>query len=539
MAKYRDFEDILGKIRDILDGDEYMQIKIRLKEVALNCSLKDTLLILQNAMKLNDNHMIKRQIYDALPDIYEKHPPLRGQILSILNSDFSDKELDSFYLNAGKIAALNENEDDTDFCLDKIEQKLNLPQNTPHTLKIAYRALGRLFDDNDEIKKRARIIHLIENGLDHINNDSDSFKAGERILNLKENLKSRAILGRRGEKSIENPFGFENIDEIPPDKPCIFILPGNGTTSRQILNGYFSDLESLLEQKNMKDKIFIYGAYYQFGDYASPDISIIKQMEKYHHLKGDGFDIEKENIDPRYVNQIFSKAVLNRIQGKDGKRLDFKTARQYIRNINFLAHCHGSFVFLKLEEKLENKMKALGYSPLERQELLHNFFCASFAPYAPLGVGQAFKISFVSATDQEINHFNQAEKSIRNFVAFDNFLPCYLSGKRGNVFIVPELSGYGNEHDWGGFGKRQKCLTENGEILNRFLESVLVGAMISSLNNTPLKDVRSLIEKGAQDQQIVEVFDTFEKNGEQMWQQIKNDIKASVMQRKLLEKHTK
>ena len=118
-------------------------------------------------------------------------------------------------------------------------------------------------------------------------------------------------------------------------------------------------------------------------------------------------------------------------------------------------------------------------------------------------------------------------------------MPCYLSGKRGNVFIVPELSGYGNEHDWGGFGKRQKCLTENGEILNRFLESVLVGAMISSLNNTPLKDVRSLIEKGAQDQQIVEVFDTFEKNGEQMWQQIKNDIKASVMQRKLLEKHTK
>ena len=63
-----------------------------------------------------------------------------------------------------------------------------------------------------------------------------------------------------------------------------------------------------------------------------------------------------EISNPRYIENLFDKTLLYRISDHD-KRLPLEEACKRVQNMKIIAHCHGAYVFLKLEEltqKLQN-----------------------------------------------------------------------------------------------------------------------------------------------------------------------------------------
>lgn len=83
--------------------------------------------------------------------------------------------------------------------------------------------------------------------------------------------------------------------------------------------------------------------------------------------------VQKATIDeynPQYVDSLFEKAILPRISSLNGKeKLSVEEACKRIRKLNIVAHCHGAYVALKLEEKMQAKMNELGYSNEERKQI--------------------------------------------------------------------------------------------------------------------------------------------------------------------------
>ena len=84
-------------------------------------------------------------------------------------------------------------------------------------------------------------------------------------------------------------------------------------------------------------------------------------------------------------------------------------------------------------------MKELGYSRQEQAQIQKELLCVAHAPFAPLGVSKSTMISFVSAQDWEIRHYNNFEKEIRPLSKNNKVLLSYFPDKKGEMFLAPSL----------------------------------------------------------------------------------------------------
>ena len=531
MSAYDEYLTLVERIeKEDFDEDSYPDIKERICSLASFSGETQTYKILEHAIGLDSYQPCKKWVLSTLPNIYEKYPPLRQKVLKTLNNEYFDKHLDVFYPVAVQIALYTslyaQASDDRDICLDKINLRINSKENTPSSLKLAFSEMGRLV--SADIPNKSYIYRIIKYAMNNPQNDEESILEAEHILDAKGNLKSNAFVYERTAKTDEHPFGIRATQTTDIETPCIFVLPGDATVSEKELNGYLSDISALMAQNNLDQSVKVYGAFYDFGSYMNRAFAIIKQMEKYHHLRRQNTDMEQENINPKYVDVLFNQLLLPRISDENGKKRPLKDAQRYIRNINFFAHCHGGYTFLKLEEKLEEKMLSLGYTDIERKQIFDNLFCAAFAPFAPMGASKSQMVSFVSADDDVIRQYNHAEFHIRNMAKEGRFQLGYLPKKQGNCFIVSELSADSNSHNFSGLGKKRGNLTYQGFILMDIMKSTLLSAVHSSIQKTALPSIEVLAQN-----KFVK-FEMLEENGRQMWQQILQRTKDSAVQKRML-----
>ena len=531
MSAYDEYSKLVERIEnEDFDNESYFQIKDRVSSLASFSSEEQTRKILQHALELDSYQPCKKWVLSALPNMYAKHPALRQEILKTLNNEYFDKHLDIFYPVAVQItlyaSSYAQNSDDRETCLDKINLRVNSKENTPSSLKSAFREMGRLV--GADIPNKSYISRIIKSAMGNPQNDEESISQAEHILDVKGNLKSNAFICERSAKTSDVPFGIRQTQQIDVETPCVFVLPGDATVSEKELNGYLSDISAFMVQNNLDRTVKVYGAFYDFGEYMNRELAIIKQMEKYHRLRRRSINMEQENINPKYIDVLFDKLLLPRIADEKGKKRNIKDAQRYIRNINFFAHCHGGYVFLKLEEKLEEKMLSLGYTDVERKQIFDNLFCTAFAPFAPMGASKSQMVSFVSADDDVIRQYNNAEFHIRNMAKEGSFQLGYLPKKQGNCFIVSEMSANSNSHNFSGFEKKRGNLTYQGFILMDIMKSTLLSAVRSSIENTELPSIRVLAQN-----KFVN-FEILEENGRQMWQQILQQTKDAAAQKRLL-----
>lgn len=301
------------------------------------------------------------------------------------------------------------------------------------------------------------------------------------------------------------------VKEVPWNEPCIFILGGNGTRAkRKGANGYARTIKTALAQNMDKQSVRnlkVYGAAWDFGKH---DDSLARQLklEQYGHKTNRKYEINDDQINliegifalypvfmamgsvyadyiadmlqrmidtsflvqtlkPKYIQQLFDVLILPRISD-NGKKLDKDEAIKRIRNVTIWAHCHGAYVFLSLEELMQQKMAELGYTPTEIHDIQKQLFCVAFAPMIPLGKSKSTILSFASMYDRFLmeNHNNiftwymehyrqevadkdrkhgmtskvSTEKDVSYLVedATNNQI-AYFPDKQGNVFIFPHL----------------------------------------------------------------------------------------------------
>ena len=497
---------------------------------------------------LSENSDIKSLMMSSFEKLYYICPKLSALIEEKI-WHFEPQNPEELTILFKNLAAFVE----TDFeksnrCLEMIDYYILSPKMDTSALNAAYHALGVIRNLQTD---KSRVDKIFYKGLQSPVNNKLSKKNAYRHLGKIEELYSSATIGKRTAKSEDNVFGWQNVDQIKEDETCILCLGGNGTNTEKAANGYLKSIENFIEQSGLKDKVKLYAGVYDFGEFEDKDFIFNdvtarrKLMEDYKrgvrksktpvlaHWAEQEYQRAKkleDNINPRYVKQIFDAAFLPRLTDKNGKRLSADVASSRIRKLNIVAHCHGAYTFIKLEEMMQKKMIELGYTPQERQGIQKELLCITRNPYAPLGVSKSTMIAFCSAFGDEINHRNNFQAQIQHLALNDRLPLSYFPSNQGNVFICARIGEdlkIIDEHNFIGYDSTHEGLTDDGKALVLLEGNALIAGVQNALEGKKIPDIQTLVCRS--DPKAVALFEKAKENGSKVWNKIVYALRAKKM----------
>ena len=295
----------------------------------------------------------------------------------------------------------------------------------------------------------------------------------------------------------------------------VLLLGGDGTRSEKALNGYLGDVYRLLKEHGLHEKAAVYGVVYDFGDFMNVGFARRRQMEKYGRNIRIDRELSPETTDPKYVGEIFDKFLLPRISTDRGRRrLSADEAALRVRRLNIVAHCHGAYTALRLEEMMQEKMKELGYTPAERRQVQKQLLIMAQSPYCPLGQSQSTFVSFASVLDDEVSHYNNFEAAIRKINARREIPPCYFPGRQGSLFLVGSMGKDMDQHNFWGFHPSPE-MSREGQALATLAAKVLINGVMTA--SEPIPSIENLAADTAESRRLFRVMET---NGREIYRQI-------------------
>ncbi|MBE6447963.1 MAG: hypothetical protein E7018_01520 [Alphaproteobacteria bacterium] len=490
-----------------------------LKSIITASSPNNSLKILNESMSLVPG--IQSNIMEFLPSIYQQKPEISEDIWKIITTTApkDSSQLSILYKNLSQICGISP--DRIDDSLVIIKQYILSSQNDAASLKSAYKSLESM---RTHEKFKNEIDNIINMGLSNPNNSKESGKVAHRILGNYEELCSSISIGQRVEKDEDNPMGWKNIDEIQPTETCVLFLGGDGAIFDKRANGYLKSLEQLFQREQMNEDIALYSVVYDFGGWDDRDIVFNANNARTHLMQTHKRNVKikshlnDDTMNPRYIKKIFDTAFLPRISDKDGKRISTEEAMQNIRKLNIVAHCHGAYTFLKLEDMMTAKMKELGYTKQEQQQIQKQLLCVAHAPYCPLGISKSTLISFCSAQDDEVSHHNNFQTEIVNLNKQGEMTLSYFPERQGNVFICSSLGEEVEQHNFIGYDINQKGLSNEGKAILALSGKAIVNGVRGSIKNEPLADTETLI--CGQDDNLKKIFNKIKENGKAIYNKI-------------------
>ena len=333
------------------------------KAALLCASDREAAAMLDSAFRpAKEKEDFSRVLYRSLGQIYSRHPALKEQIFSLLETPrlLKPQNYDAFYSNLGQIGLFDAGERGR--VIGLLSSYLQKGDNTPASLTAAYKAVGEMMAAADDKRELETVMRT---GLQNAANDTVSRKTAWRLLGDYDNLCSRVSFCRRVEKSADNEFGLQRVETIDAGELGVLLLGGDGTRSEKALNGYLGDVYRLLKEHGLHEKAAVYGVVYDFGDFMNVGFARRRQMEKYGRNIRIDRELSPETTDPKYVGEIFDKFLLPRISTDRGRRrLSADEAALRVRRLNIVAHCHGAYTALRLEEMMQEKMKELAREEL-------------------------------------------------------------------------------------------------------------------------------------------------------------------------------
>ncbi len=375
-------------------------------------------------------------------------------------------------------------------------------------------------------------------------------------------------IGKRTDKTEDNPYGYVKVDSIPKDEVCVLYIGGDGTTTDKAANGYAKIIKNEILDE-ISAEVPVYSITYNFEGHNK---SIARQIANIKHrteVLRSNADIEKtlskatdEEYNPQYVNELFEKVILPRITLLNGKgKLSVDEACKRIRKLNIVAHCHGAYTTLKLEEKMQAVMKELGYSEQDRKKIQSQMLVIAQAPACPLGVSKSQFISFRSVYDKGIplkanffdtylNSKKQEEKrrfyaekkqnkdGIENNEWFD-LKPCFFAKKQGNLFLIKQKYKWNDddgpflindeEHNDVSYSASEQTL--DGKLMAYYAKTILQNGIKNSLKQgdefVPLPPIDDLILSGNPERQEEKsAFEKMKQNGKDFRKEVAKDAVA-------------
>ena len=149
------------------------------------------------------------------------------------------------------------------------------------------------------------------------------------------------------------------------DKPTVFCLSGNGTTSLRDANGFCKHAEGYLSLLNKRD-----------GTPITDRVDIVGF--KYAKKKED---FESGGLTGDFIEDFVEKCMLPLFMDESGERLPLEQARQNMSRVSFFTYCAGAQELSHIMRKLNYELSALGYKKFERDLIGNSTINVSFAPY--------------------------------------------------------------------------------------------------------------------------------------------------------------
>ncbi len=483
------------------------------KAALLCASDREAAAMLDSAFRpAKEKEDFSRVLYRSLGQIYSRHPALKEQIFSLLETPrlLKPQNYDAFYSNLGQIGLFDAGERGR--VIGLLSSYLQKGDNTPASLTAAYKAVGEMMAAADDKRELETVMRT---GLQNAANDTVSRKTAWRLLGDYDNLCSRVSFCRRVEKSADNEFGLQRVETIDAGELGVLLLGGDGTRSEKALNGYLGDVYRLLKEHGLHEKAAVYGVVYDFGDFMNVGFARRRQMEKYGRNIRIDRELSPETTDPKYVGEIFDKFLLPRISTDRGRRrLSADEAALRVRRLNIVAHCHGAYTALRLEEMMQEKMKELGYTPAERRQVQKQLLIMAQSPYCPLGQSQSTFVSFASVLDDEVSHYNNFEAAIRKINARREIPPCYFPGRQGSLFLVGSMGKDMDQHNFWGFHPSPE-MSREGQALATLAAKVLINGVMTA--SEPIPSIENLAADTAESRRLFRVMET---NGREIYRQI-------------------
>lgn len=377
---------------------------------------------------------------------------------------------------------------------------------------------------------------------------------------------STVSFGTRTQKTETNTTGWRSF-EPNVDKPCVLVLGGDGTTSDRAASGIAKQIEAMLRVHGCDDAVDVCAVVYQFND-LDTERKRVRQTLLGEHGMGYSVDATTPELmaeiqNPQYVDDIYNKFFKNRILAPDGTKLPADEVARRMRNVTVCAHCHGSYTYVKLEEKLQASLKALGYSVDEQNKILKNLVCAAYAPYAPLGKSKTTMVSFANASDDVLRLNNRFQRAVQSLNDEGKLKFGYYPNESGNVFIAPDYKTQPDRpatmdpHDWvwdGRYFTADKVsdlkiklgsnwiLNKDGlkawDTISTMMGNTLANSVLLAMKGEPLPDTGRLVSEWRylENGQVLvhqeatsalqSVYDTASKVGEKQLDEIKKRARS-------------
>lgn len=362
-------------------------------------------------------------------------------------------------------------------------------------------------------------------------------------------MSSSINIGKRIPKTDNNIHGWENVAEISSDV-CVVYFGGDGTETDEMANGYAKIIkDEIIAPLNVD--IPVYSIKYNFAE-IDKNLSrhiLFKKHKMNFPINENKNKTEEDN--PQYIEELYKKLIEPRIAIFNGlKKREVNDACQRIRRLNIVAHCHGGYTALKLEEMMQNKMLELGYSVNEAEKIQKQMVVVAHAPSCPLGVSKSTFISFISAADGQLPQANNNfAKYIKSKMEFD-FKPSFFPDKQGNLFLIKNkfeggpdgrdcMVDYFEHNDVTYTAKEQ---TNEGKMMAHFSKNVITNVLINSLQQSDkfisLPDINDLfiVDNSANMEKEKALFKSAINNGKVIWSGM---IKDAISQGKLLHNQKK
>ena len=309
---------------------------------------------------------------------------------------------------------------------------------------------------------------------------------------------------------LDNPNILEHATSMDLSTPCILILGGENTNTQEWARNYCITIAKTLYLKGgIKDGLNIYSACYKLRDRNS-ELDRLNLFREFRDTKnlfdyGNGLTMTDitymnqsyplSNTYPSYIYDILNFAFIPRLIGRNGQMQNTKKIKENFRKMIIFTHCHGTYVLRMIEKYLNQESNQFTYSLQDMYDIEKNIFAINHAPYAPLEQCKFSGASFASASDSQINYYNELSYHMRTNP--DKFEPAFFGQKFGNLMITSRIKEDSTkEHSQVGLSgdpRDEHTLTENGQILFATERNALLEGTRAMLTGKPIPTISKLI----------------------------------------------
>ncbi len=178
-----------------------------------------------------------------------------------------------------------------------------------------------------------------------------------------DKLWAEVEFGRR-RPGAPNSWEELSVDTYRVDRPTVFCLSGNGTTTLRDANGFCKHAESYLNLMKGSD-----------GTPITDRVDIVgfKYAKKQQENESGGLTGD-------FIESFVEEVLLPLFVDENGERLPLDQARQNMARITFFTYCAGAQELSSIMRRLNYSLSALGYRKFERDLIGNSSMNVSFAP---------------------------------------------------------------------------------------------------------------------------------------------------------------